>query len=148
LITMAVSDDYPQYVLGQLAGLEHLASRPMFGGVGLYYQGRFFAIIMRDTLYFKVSDANRGDYESRGMNQFRPYPDKPTVRNADKPRGTMAYFEVPADVLEDPDECVAWARRSVAAAGSTIAAPHKGAPPIKASARRQPARRRKSRQRR
>jgi len=114
---MAVTDDYAQYVLGQLAALDHLASRPMFGGVGLYYQGRFFAIIMGDTLYFKVSDANRGDYESRGMNRFRPYPDKPKARYADKPRGTMAYFEVPADVLEDPEECVAWARRSIAAAG-------------------------------
>jgi len=143
---MAVSDDYPQYVLGQLAGLEHLGSQPMFGGVGLYYQERFFAIIMRDTLYFKVNDANRGDYESRGMNPFCPYPDKPTARNADKPRGATAYFEVPADVLEDPEECVVWARRSVAAAGPKIAAPHKRAPPIKASARHPPARRRKSRQ--
>jgi DNA transformation protein len=144
---MAVTDDYPRYVLGQLAGLEHLASRPMFGGVGLYYQERFFAIIMRDTLYFKVNDANRRDYESRGMQVFRPYPDRPTARSAGKPRGNMAYFEVPADVLEDPEECVVWAMRSVAAAGPNFAAPRKGAPPIRAPARRQPARSRKSRQR-
>ncbi len=146
---MAVSDDYPRYVLGQLAGLEHLASRPMFGGVGLYYQERFFAIIMRDTLYFKVNDANRGDYESRGMRQFRPYPDKPTVKASDKPRGAMAYYEVPADVLEDPDECVAWARRSiaVAAAGAAIVAPRKGPPRRTPLSRQKPAAKRKSRQR-
>jgi DNA transformation protein len=113
---MAVSEDYLTYVLGQLAGLEHVAWRRMFGGIGLYYQDRFFAIITGDTVYFKVSDANRGDYVSRGMHPFRPYPDKPMRRDPDTPRGSMAYYEVPADVLEDPEECVTWARRSVAVA--------------------------------
>ncbi len=103
---MAVTEAYLQYVLGQLAGLEHIAWRRMFGGIGLYYQDRFFAIITGDTVYFKVSDANRGDYVSRGMNPFRPYPDKT--------RGSMSYYELPADVLEDPEECATWARRSIA----------------------------------
>jgi DNA transformation protein len=93
----------------------------MFGGIGLYYQERFFAIIVADTVYFKVSDAARGDYESRGMDRFRPFPDRPRrgpdrARLPDPDRPRMAYYEVPADVLEDPEECVAWARRAIAAA--------------------------------
>ncbi len=103
---MAVTGEYLQFVLEQLQGLGNVASRRMFGGVGLYQDQRFFAIIMGDTLYFKVNDANRGDYEARGMGRFRPYPNKPHL--------SMAYYEVPADVLEDADECAAWARRSVA----------------------------------
>jgi DNA transformation protein and related proteins len=105
---MAVSGDYLQYVLEQLAGLGSLTKRRMFGAVGLYSEARFFAIITDDTLYMKVSDANRRDYQARRMGQFRPY--------ADKPHMSMGYFEMPADVLEDADECVLWARKSVAAA--------------------------------
>jgi DNA transformation protein and related proteins len=105
---MAVSDDYLHYVLDQLAGLGHLASRRMFGGVGLYHDERFFALISRDTLYFKVNDSNRRHYEERGMERFRPFDDKP--------QWSMTYYTVPADVLEDAEECVIWARKSVATA--------------------------------
>jgi DNA transformation protein len=105
---MAVSHDYLQYVLEQLANLGGVTPRRMFGAVGLYCDGLFFGLISRDTLYFKVDDSNRADYVGRGMGQFRPYPDKPEL--------SMTYFEVPADALEDAEECVAWARRSVAVA--------------------------------
>jgi DNA transformation protein and related proteins len=104
---MAVGEVYLQYALEQLKGLGQVTPRRMFGGVGLYHDERFFAIIMADTLYFKVSDSNRCDYESRGMARFRPYPDKPHL--------SMTYYEVPADILEDADECVLWARKAAAA---------------------------------
>ena len=102
---MPVSSEYLQYVLEQLSGLGAVTARRMFGGVGLYQDQRFFGIITSDTLYFKVDDTNRQDYVARGMQAFRPYPDKPLL--------SMSYFEVPADTLEDPDECAAWARKSV-----------------------------------
>ena len=112
---MAVSNDFLQYVLEQLAGLGGVTPRRMFGGVGLYHEERFFGLIAGDTLYFKVNDTNRRDYEARGMNRFRPFPDKPQL--------SMTYYEVPADTLEDADECMAWARKSVAIAAATTRPP-------------------------
>ena len=109
---MAVTNDYLQYVLEQLAGLGHVVTRRMFGAVGLYHDGRFFGLISADTVYFKVNDSNRCDYEARGADQFRPFPDKPHL--------SMTYYSVPADTLEDADECVAWARKSLAAAAISI----------------------------
>jgi DNA transformation protein len=108
---MAVSDDFLQYVLEQLAGLGRIAARRMFGGVGLYHEERIFGFIAGDILYFKVNDSNRGDYEARGMDRFRPF--------ADKPQLSMTYYEVPADTLEDADECMLWARKSAAIATAT-----------------------------
>ena len=105
---MAVTADFLRYVLDQLAGLGQVTPRRMFGGVGLYHEERFFGLIAGDTLYLKVNDSNRGDYEARGMGRFRPYPDKPHL--------SMTYYEIPADALEDAEECAAWARRSVAIA--------------------------------
>ena len=86
----------------------------MFGAVGLYRGDIFFAIISDSTLYFKVDDSNRDDYERRHMPQFRPFPDRPS---RGRPGHGMGYYEVPAEIIEDPEECVAWALRSVAAAG-------------------------------
>jgi len=105
---MPVSSDYLNYVLEQLAGLAGVSARRMFGGAGLYCDEFFFALIDNDTLYLRVNDANRADFTTRGMGQFRPY--------ADRPELSMSYYETPADVLEDPAQLVSWARRSVAAA--------------------------------
>jgi len=104
---MGGKDDYLRWVLEQLSGVEGISSRRMFGGFGLYCKDVFFGIISGDTLFFKVSDAGRAEYETRGMAPFRPYRDRPLV--------SMSYYEVPADVLEDADECVRWAMRAVAA---------------------------------
>jgi DNA transformation protein and related proteins len=105
---MAVGAAFLEYVLEQLAKLGGLRKRRMFGAVGLYCDDRFFAVIDDDTLFFKVDDATRGDYLSRGMKPFMPYKDKPDV--------SMSYFTVPADVIDDAEELVAWARKSAAAA--------------------------------
>lgn len=105
---MPHSKDYLQYVLEQLGGLEGTVSRHMFGGVGLYHEELFFALISSDTLYFRVNDANRLDYEALGMRRFRPYKDKPYL--------SFNYYEVPPEILEDATQLVLWARRSLQAA--------------------------------
>ena len=107
---MAVGAVYLQYVLEQLDRSGRITSRRMFGAVGLYCDGVFFGVIGDDTLYFKVNDDTRADYESRGMKPFCPYPDKPEV--------SMSYYTVPVDVLDDAETLTAWARRSVAAAAA------------------------------
>ena len=97
-------DDYLEYVLGQLEGLGELRWRKMFGGIGLYADDLFFALIAGGVLYFKVDDSNRAEFEARGCGPFRP-------RGEDG--GAMNYHEVPEDVLERPREAVRWARRSL-----------------------------------
>ena len=111
---MPHKNEYLEYVLEQLAGLQGLRSRRMFSGAGLYQDEVFFGLLFRDTLYFKVNDSNRPDYEARRMAQFKPYEDRPEV--------SFTYYEVPAEVLEDRDELAAWARRSVEAAAAIQAA--------------------------
>lgn len=105
---MAVTPSFRDYVLEQLAGLGRVRSHRMFGGVGLYCDELFFALITDDTLYLKVDDSNRDDFVRRGMQPFRPY--------RDRPEWEMGYYEVPADVLEDAETMTVWARKSVRAA--------------------------------
>jgi TfoX/Sxy family transcriptional regulator of competence genes len=51
------------------------------------------------------------------MSQFRPFRDKPLL--------SMSYYEVPADVLEDAEECVEWAMRAVAAGIAKARSPNR-----------------------
>lgn len=107
---MAVSDDFLNFVLEQLAGLGRVRSRRMFGAVGLYADELFFGLIDDNALYLKVDDLSRGEYVSRGMGAFRPFPDRPDY--------SMSYYQVPADVIEDGEELVAWARTAARVAAA------------------------------
>ena len=104
---MAVSESYREYVLDQLGRVEPVTARAMFGGVGLYAHGLFFALIGDDRLYFKVDDLNRPDFEERGMVPFAPFEDKSQV---------MQYYEVPGEVLDDVDELSEWMHNAVSVA--------------------------------
>jgi DNA transformation protein len=105
---MSVSADYRDFVLEQLAGAGRVTPRPMFGGVGLYLDGLFFALIDDDTLYFKADEATRARYQSAGSKPFCPDPARPDQ--------AMGYWQVPAEVLEDPEALSAWAREAVGVA--------------------------------
>jgi len=105
---MAVSPSFRTFVLDQLCRVvPQIRARSMFGGVGIYAGELFFALIAGDTLYFKVDDSNRPDFQKLGMGPFLPYGDE---------RETMQYYQVPADLLDDPDALRPWAEKSIAVA--------------------------------
>jgi len=101
---MAVSDEFIAYALDQLSTWAEVRAKRMFGGAGLYREGKMFALIADDVLYFKVGDFNRHDFEQAGGKHFQPYQDKKT---------TMPYYEIPGDVLEDRDELARWAEKAL-----------------------------------
>lgn len=90
---------YQHYALEQLARVRPVTSKRMFGGVGVYAEALFFALMDDDGLWFKVDDSTRAAFEARGMPAFRPFGD-------DGP--SMAYYRVPEEVLEDPAELRSW----------------------------------------
>jgi DNA transformation protein len=105
---MSINPSFRSFVLEQLGRTTPgIRARSMFGGVGIYAAELFFALLDDDTLYFKVDDATRPQFESRGMTPFRPYGEDGEV---------MGYYEVPADVLEDPEALGVWVGAAIAAA--------------------------------
>jgi DNA transformation protein and related proteins len=105
---MAANADFIEFLKDQLEGLGHVTSRRMFSGAGIYCDGVIFALLLRDTLYFKVDDGNRAAYETEGLKPF-----------SYEARGRMvevgAYWRIPERLLDDPDELVDWARAALAA---------------------------------
>lgn len=100
------------YVLQDLLGdLEGISHRAMFGGVSLYQHGIIFGIVIEDTLYFKVNQNNRPQYEALGSTPFTYVSPKNKIV-------TMPYWTVPEEILEDPDTLKEWVTASIAVAGS------------------------------
>lgn len=106
---MAVSQSFLDFATDQLGRVATITTRRMFGGVGIYGDGLFFALIDDNRLYFKVDDTNRVDFEQIGMGPFKPFPDKDEV---------MQYYEVPGDLLEDADSLAPWVEKAIAVARS------------------------------
>jgi DNA transformation protein len=104
-------DSFKEFVLDQLGALPELRARAMFGAHGLYSGEKFFGILDEGRLFFKTDASSQADYTARGMGAFT-YEMKGRVM-------TMAYHEVPPDVLENAPELTSWARKAIQVAASS-----------------------------
>jgi DNA transformation protein len=96
---MAVTQEYRDYVLEQMGRVMPVTARAMFGGVGLYAEAMMFALLDNDTTWLKVDDGNRGDFEAIGKGPFKPFGTDEHV---------MQYYELPGELLEDPEALRPW----------------------------------------
>ncbi len=106
-MVLAVSDSYLTGVLDRLAQVAPVSYRRIFTGVGIYHREVQFALISNDRLYFLVDDASAQPYKDRGMRPLQP----DAALSA-----TNSYYQVPAAVLEQPNELLYWMRAAVEAA--------------------------------
>lgn len=134
---MSVSDSYRSFVLEQIArAAPRIRDKSMFGGVGVYAGDHFFALIDNDTLFFKVDDTNRDDFIAARMKPWSPF-------EGGKPM--TGYYELPADLLEDPDAMRPWVEKAIAVAARKKSA--KPAKKVKKAKKTKPANRAKPRKR-
>ena len=103
---MAVSAEFLNFVLDQLSPWGGVTARRMFGGAGLYRQGKMFGLLADDVAYLKVDDSNRARFINAGSTPFIPFPDRAKTT-------AMPYYSVPAEVLENREELCQWARGSL-----------------------------------
>jgi len=94
------------FICDQLASIEGLRTRSMFGGFGIYAGDVFFALIFSSHLYFKVNDDTKKQYIAWGMKPFTPSAKQIMKR----------YYEVPPDVFEEASALEELAYESIEAA--------------------------------
>jgi DNA transformation protein len=87
----------------------------MFSGAGLFRGDLMFALVSGDALYFKVSEASRPAYLAAGARVF-------TYSRLGAQAALTSYYEVPPDILDDPDALADWARQAWVAAQSNAKA--------------------------
>lgn len=95
-------DSFRDFVLEQLAALDGLSCKRMFGGYGLYCGEQFFGVLFDGQLYFKTNPDTLPEYLKYHAPVFEPS-EKQVLKN---------YREVPADILEDSELLLLWARKA------------------------------------
>jgi DNA transformation protein and related proteins len=96
------ANSFRDFVLEQLAALDGLRCKRMFGGFGLYCGEQFFGIIHDGRLYFKTNADTLAEFIEYHAPVFAPS-EKQVLKN---------YREVPADILEDRESLLLWAGRA------------------------------------
>jgi DNA transformation protein len=109
---MTASAEYTAYVLEHLEALFPVRVARFFGGVGLYFDTCQFAMIMGNTLYFSVDADSRPKYEQAGMRPFSYLTKKGRVQ-------VRKYYELPEDVLTEPEQLQNWANQAMEVAFKT-----------------------------
>jgi DNA transformation protein len=105
---------FVEHCLELLSPLGSTSARRMFGGYGLYVEGLFIALIIRDVLYLKVDDAHRAAFEKAHCKPF-------TYAGRGDEIHSLSYYTAPEEAMESPAEMTPWSRRALAAAVSARA---------------------------
>jgi DNA transformation protein len=111
---MPRNSEFVSYLLEQLAPLGEVTAKSMFGGWGIYLDGRMFALVAADTLYLKVDDTSRADFERENLRPFR-------YERREKGEAVMDYYEPPVAAIDDRDLLCTWARKGVEASARAAA---------------------------
>lgn len=88
--------------------LGRIETRRMFGGHGVWHEGRMIALVARDTLYLKADAESAAHFDQQNLPPF-------TYERQGKSM-PMSYRQAPADLFEDREEAALWGRRAYEAA--------------------------------
>ena len=104
-------------------------ARAMFGGHGVYVDGRIVGIVVNDELYLKTDVTTLPAFTALGLEPFR-------YSKADRGAVTMGYHRAPDDALESPEAMREWLRGAMGAALRSAATKPGKAPAVRAGRKR------------
>lgn len=85
-------------LVAKLGGIDGITSKKMFGGHGIFHQGKMFGIVnSKGQAFLKANAFNKEDFEKYGALQH----------------GKMPYFSIPDEVVNNTDRLVAWAEKAI-----------------------------------
>ena len=108
LLSPTMSDDFLAYLDELFSALGPISTRALFGGHGVYHDGRIIGIVIDDMLYLKADAETRAAFEAAGCAPFVYASRGKTV--------AMSYWSLPAEAMDSPQAFLPWARRAFEAA--------------------------------
>ncbi|MGV6859066.1 MAG: TfoX/Sxy family protein [bacterium] len=103
---MSASKEFTAYAMDLLSPLGNITHHRMFGGVSLKHQGKQFAMIMGNTLYLRVDEASRPEFEAADMRPFSYQTKKGEVV-------VRSYYSTPEEAFEDREEFLRYAQQAI-----------------------------------
>jgi DNA transformation protein and related proteins len=97
----------------QIAPAGCIDIRRFFGGSALVRNGAQFGFVMKGTLYLRVDEAMRAEFEADGCEPF-------SYRAAGREVTVRRYYAVPAHVIDDPALLHSYAERALRATPTAL----------------------------
>ena len=108
ILTKIIENEFLDFILESLGSMEGISWGSMFGGFVIRHYDLPFGLIFDDELYLKVNEGNLIDYKAFGSEPFS-YSKQGKIIN-------ISNWRVPAEVIEDADTFVIWAKKAIQAA--------------------------------
>ena len=97
------------FLIDLFADFGPVTIRRMFSGIGISAGGVNFAMALRGGLYFRADEQTIPRFEAEGSTPFQYQTRAKTVT-------VVSYWQLPARLVDDPEELTVWARAALAAA--------------------------------
>ncbi|WP_343486931.1 TfoX/Sxy family protein [Allomuricauda sp. d1] len=87
-----------ELILEKLSEMENITSKKMFGGHGIFHQGKMFGMVdSKGKAFLKSDGVTHSFFEDKGCQKH----------------SKMPYYSIPKDVLNDAETLMEWARKSI-----------------------------------
>jgi len=87
-----------QLMQEKLASIEEISTKRMFGGHGIFKDGKMFCIVdSKGHYYLKVNETNKEDFENAGA----------------KKHVKMPYYLIPEEIFSNHEMLILWAKKSM-----------------------------------
>ena len=103
---MATDPEFVAYACELFSGLGPIRRGRLFGGTALYVDDAMFAMISGDAIWMKSDPDLRPDYEAAGSVPF-------SYGTKSGEKVITGLMRLPDAALDDPDEALEWAQRSL-----------------------------------
>lgn len=106
---MPNSPDFVAHVLEMMRPTAPATARAMFGGHGVYVDGRIVGIVANDELYLKTDATTLPAFQALGLQPF-------LYSKADRGAVAMSYHRAPDESLDSPAAMREWLQGALGAA--------------------------------
>jgi len=103
---VGLSREFAEHLRDLFGALGPIQTHRMFSGAGVYLGEAMFALVVDDTLYMKADPELARAYAAEGSEPF-------SYETRDGLRTLAGFMQLPDSALDDPDEALGWARRSL-----------------------------------
>jgi DNA transformation protein and related proteins len=86
-------------LVNKLESIGGISSKRMFGGHGIFHDGKMFCIVdSKGQCFLKADETNKSEFEEKDSFQH----------------SRMPYFSLPDEVMNNSELLVTWAKKSIA----------------------------------
>lgn len=107
---MPVSPEYREFMEELFQPIGPIKTKSMFGVDGVFVTlpdgDVMFGLVANETLYLKVDDTSRADFEEQDKRPF-------VFETKNGKQDVASYYELPEALYDEPDAFTDWARKAL-----------------------------------